>query len=215
MASLAMRQARVLALCQALFTSAISVDLTLTGLVGYTLAPTKALATLPFALITVAGAATAMGVPFVIERFGRRFAFCLGGVACMLGGWVSVAAIWRHDFWLFCGGTALVGVFQSFARFYRLAAADAAPVPEKPRAISVVLTGGVVVSLLALGFTPQAGGDPAGVIELVFSGGGAIRLIVADTLQVNGQIAGRCHEARWGSDNGRSLDRQTFCGLAR
>ena len=50
MASPAMRQARVLALCQALFTSAISVDLTLTGLVGYTLAPTKALATLPFAL---------------------------------------------------------------------------------------------------------------------------------------------------------------------
>ena len=147
MASPAMRQARVLALCQGLFTSAISVDLTLTGLVGYTLAPTKALATLPFALITVAGAATAMGVPFVIERFGRRFAFCLGGVACMLGGWVSVAAIWRHDFWLFCGGTALVGVFQSFARFYRLAAADAAPVPEKPRAISVVLTGGVVAAV--------------------------------------------------------------------
>jgi len=43
-----MRQARVLALCQALYTSALSVDLTLTGLVGYTLAPDKALATLPW-----------------------------------------------------------------------------------------------------------------------------------------------------------------------
>jgi len=147
MASHAMRQARVLALCQALFTSAVSVDLTLTGLVGYTLAPTKALATLPFALITVASALTAIAVAFVIERFGRRFAFCIGGVACMLGGWVSVAAIWRHDFWLFCVGTALVGVFMAFARFYRLAAADAASVPEKPRAISMVLTGGVVAAV--------------------------------------------------------------------
>ena len=147
MASLAMRQARVLALCQALYTSALSVDLTLTGLVGYTLAPTKALATLPFALITVASALTAIAAAFVIERFGRRFAFCLGGVACMLGGWVSVAAIWRHDFWLFCVGTALVGVFQAFARFYRLAAADAAPAAEKPRAISAVLTGGVVAAV--------------------------------------------------------------------
>lgn len=147
MASLAMRQARVLALCQALYTSALSVDLTLTGLVGYTLAPTKALATLPFALITVASALTAIAAAFVIERCGRRFAFCVGGVACMLGGWVSVAAIWRHDFWLFCLGTALVGVFQAFARFYRLAAADAAPAADKSRAISAVLTGGVVAAV--------------------------------------------------------------------
>lgn len=47
------RGARVLALCQALYTSAVSIDLKLTGLVGYTLATDKALATLPFSLITV------------------------------------------------------------------------------------------------------------------------------------------------------------------
>ncbi|UBM10872.1 MFS transporter [Cupriavidus metallidurans] len=147
MASHALRQARVLALCQALYTSALSVDLTLTGLVGYTLAPNKALATLPFALITVASALTAIAAAFLIERLGRRPAFCLGGLACMAGGLVSVLAIWRHDFVLFCLGTALVGVFQAFARFYRLAAADAAPLAEKPRAISAVLTGGVVAAV--------------------------------------------------------------------
>ena len=81
MATSAMRQARVLALCQALYTAALSVDLTLTGLVGYTLAPDKALATLPFALITVASALTAIAAAFVIERFGRRLAFSLGGLA--------------------------------------------------------------------------------------------------------------------------------------
>ncbi|SDD15983.1 Predicted arabinose efflux permease, MFS family [Cupriavidus sp. YR651] len=147
MAIPAMRQARVLALCQALYTAALSVDLTLTGLVGYTLAPDKALATLPFALITVASALTAIAAAFLIERLGRRFAFCLGGLACTIGGLVSVWAIYRHHFLLFCVGTALVGVFQAFARFYRLAAADAAPAPDKPRAISVVLTGGVVAAV--------------------------------------------------------------------
>ncbi|MGO4304770.1 MFS transporter [Cupriavidus sp. RAF12] len=147
MAIPAMRQARVLALCQALYTAALSVDLTLTGLVGYTLAPDKALATLPFALITVASALTAIAAAFLIERLGRRFAFCLGGLACTIGGLVSVWAIYRHHFILFCVGTALVGVFQAFARFYRLAAADAAPAPDKPRAISVVLTGGVVAAV--------------------------------------------------------------------
>jgi MFS family permease len=139
--------ARVLAICQALFTSALSVDLTLTGLVGYTLAPDKALATLPFALITVASALTAIAAAFLIERLGRRLAFCLGGLACTAGGLISVWAISHHDFVAFCAGTALVGVFQAFARYYRLAAADAAPAADKPRAISVVLTGGVVAAV--------------------------------------------------------------------
>ncbi|HVZ91788.1 MAG TPA: DUF2948 family protein [Rhizomicrobium sp.] len=35
-----------------------------------------------------------------------------------------------------------------------------------------------VVSLLALRFTPRAPDDPGGVVELVFAGGGAIRLEV-------------------------------------
>ncbi len=35
-----------------------------------------------------------------------------------------------------------------------------------------------VVSILALGFTPKAVDDPAGVIEIVLAGGGAIRLEV-------------------------------------
>ncbi|MGO4813819.1 MFS transporter [Cupriavidus sp. 2MCAB6] len=147
MARPAMSQARVLAICQALFTSALSVDLTLTGLVGYTLAPDKALATLPFALITVASALTAIAAAFLIERLGRRAAFSLGGLACCAGGLVSVWAIAHHDFAAFCVGTALVGVFQAFARFYRLAAADAAAPADKPRAISTVLTGGVVAAV--------------------------------------------------------------------
>ncbi|WP_420996107.1 MFS transporter [Cupriavidus sp. 30B13] len=147
MARPAIPQARLLAVCQALFTSALSVDLTLTGLVGYTLAPDKALATLPFALITVASAFTAIAAAFLIERLGRRAAFCLGGMACCAGGLVSVWAISHHDFAAFCVGTALVGVFQAFARFYRLAAADAAPAADKPRAISTVLTGGVVAAV--------------------------------------------------------------------
>jgi Protein of unknown function (DUF2948) len=35
-----------------------------------------------------------------------------------------------------------------------------------------------VVSLLAIGFTPNGEGDPAGMVELVLAGGGSIRLTV-------------------------------------
>jgi MFS family permease len=127
MASHALRQARVLALCQALYTSALSVDLTLTGLVGYTLAPNKALATLPFALITVASALTAIAAAFLIERLGRRPAFCLGALACMAGGLVSVLAIWRHDFVLFVS----VRRWSECSRHSRASIAWPPPMPRR------------------------------------------------------------------------------------
>ncbi|WP_427184458.1 MFS transporter [Bordetella bronchialis] len=142
------RNARVLALCQGLYTCAISIDLTLTGLTGYQLAPDKALATLPFALITVAGALTTWFASFLLQGWGRRAAFVLGALVGAAGGLVSVWAVFHADFWVFCCGTAAVGVFQAFAQYYRLAAADAVGDADKSRAISLVLAGGVVAAIL-------------------------------------------------------------------
>ncbi|OAJ57631.1 MFS transporter [Paraburkholderia ginsengiterrae] len=141
------RAARVVAVCQALYTSSVSIDLTLTGLVGYTLADDKALATLPFSLITVAAALTTVFASFLMARIGRRAGFVLGAGVGALGGAVSVWAIFHHSFWAFCAGTTTVGVFQAFAQYYRLAAADAVGMEGKSRAISTVLTGGVVAAV--------------------------------------------------------------------
>ncbi|TAL95691.1 MAG: MFS transporter [Paraburkholderia sp.] len=141
------RGARVLAVCQALYTSSVSIDLTLTGLVGYTLADDKALATLPFSLITVAAALTTIFASFLMARVGRRTGFVLGAGVGAAGGAISVYAIFHHSFWAFCAGTATVGVFQAFAQYYRLAAADAVGLEAKGRAISTVLTGGVVAAV--------------------------------------------------------------------
>ncbi|WP_313381037.1 MFS transporter [Achromobacter insolitus] len=142
-----LRNARILAICQGLYIAAISIDLTLTALTGQMLAPHPALATLPFALITVAGAAVTWYASLLMQRIGRRAGFMLGSLAGAVGGLISVAAVFASDFWLFCLGTALVGVFQAFAQYYRLAAADAVPAEAKSRAISVVLTGGVIAAI--------------------------------------------------------------------
>lgn len=52
-----------------------------------------------------------------------------------------------------------------------------------------------VLSLLAIRFTPHAGDDPSGTVELVFSGGGEIRLdvecIEATLSDVSGEWAAR------------------------
>lgn len=142
------RNAAILALCQGLFTCAISIDLTLTALTGWQLAPDKALATLPFALITVAGAVVTWFAAFLIQRVGRRWSFVLGAASCCVGGLISVWSVWHGQFWTFCVGTALVGVFQAFAQYYRLAAADAVAEAAKSRAISTVLAGGVIAALV-------------------------------------------------------------------
>lgn len=142
------RNAAILALCQGLFTCAISIDLTLTALTGWQLAPDKALATLPFALITVAGAVVTWFAAFLIQRLGRRWSFVLGAASCCAGGLISVWSVWHGQFWTFCVGTALVGVFQAFAQYYRLAAADAVAEAAKSRAISTVLAGGVIAALV-------------------------------------------------------------------
>lgn len=142
------RSTLVLAICQGLYTAALSIDLTLTGLTGYQLAPIKSLATLPFALITVAGAVVTLFASLLMQRVGRRAGFLLGALTCAAGGAISVWSVMHDNFWVFCLGTACVGVFQAFAQYYRLAAADTVALEDKARAISFVLAGGVLAAIL-------------------------------------------------------------------
>jgi len=142
------RNAMVLAICQALFTAALSIDLTLTGLTGYQLAPDKSPATLPFAMITVAGAVVTLFASLLMQRIGRRVGFTIGAVVGGLGGLVSVWSVFHSRFWIFCIGTAAVGVFSAFAQYYRLAAAGSVPEEARSKAISTVLTGGMIAVVL-------------------------------------------------------------------
>jgi predicted MFS family arabinose efflux permease len=137
----------VLATSQALFTAIISIDMTLTGLTGYQLAPEKSLATLPFALIIVSGAVMTIPSSMIMRRTGRRKGFALGSVIGAIGGLISVWSVFHENFWLFCAGTAGVGAFQAFAQYYRLAAADSVGPDLKAKAISNVLVGGVVAAV--------------------------------------------------------------------
>jgi MFS family permease len=142
------RNILVLSICQALSTAAASIDMTLTALTGYQLAPSKLLATLPFALITVAAAFVIFSASMLMKRIGRKLGFILGATVGTCGGIISFWAVLHADFWVFCIGTAAVGVFQAFAQYYRLAASDSVADEKKSKAISTVLAGGVVAAVL-------------------------------------------------------------------
>ena len=137
---------RHLAVAQAFFIAASSVDLTLTGIVGAHIAPRPALATLPFSLLFVAAGLTTFLASRSISRFGHRATFVAAGLVAAVGGTISAVAIARGSLGLFCLGTAVVGASNASAGYYRYLAADTNP-DARARAVSTVLAGGLVAAL--------------------------------------------------------------------
>lgn len=139
----------LLAICQALFNITAVTVMTLSGLVGQTLAPDPDLATLPVAAMMFGTLIGTLPASLFMQRVGRRAGFMIGasfgGVA---GGAISVLAISLGSFWLFCFGSLLFGLYQGFAMYYRFAAADVARIEWRSRAISLVLAGGVVAAFV-------------------------------------------------------------------
>jgi MFS family permease len=138
----------VLAGCQALLFTSNSTAIALSGLAGYSLATNKALATLPVTAWVIGGALTTFPASLLMKRIGRRAGFTAGALTGMVGASVSSLALYLGNFWLFCMGAMLYGVFTAVGQYYRFAAADAASVDFRARAISLVFAGGLVGGIL-------------------------------------------------------------------
>jgi predicted MFS family arabinose efflux permease len=89
---------------------------------------------------------TTIPASFIMRRFGRRVGFIAGALVGGLGGVINVIALMNNHFILFIIGSALIGVQAGFAIYYRFAAADSADEDSRPRAISLVLAGGVIAA---------------------------------------------------------------------
>ncbi|MEO3429826.1 MFS transporter [Pelagibius sp. CAU 1746] len=138
----------ILAVCQALGMSCMALSITITALVGSSLAPSPSLATLPLSLQFVSTALLTIPVSLLMGRFGRRTGFTLGSLLGIIGGAVSCAAVFLADFWLFCVGAGFLGGFATHVALYRFAAADVAGPAQRSRAISYVMVGGVIAAIL-------------------------------------------------------------------
>ncbi|WP_018138900.1 MULTISPECIES: MFS transporter [unclassified Thioalkalivibrio] len=158
----------LLATAQALFLIAAVTVMTLSGVVGERLATDPALATLPVAAMMVGTLVTTLPASLFMKRFGRRTGFLLGtSVGGVGGAALAAAGVFAEAFWLFVLGNLLLGAYQAFAMYYRFAAADVASSAFRPRAISLVMAGGVVAAFLGpwnahhaqalLPDTPEAG----------------------------------------------------------
>ena len=138
----------LLACCQALAMTAMTMIATVIALAGHALAEVKALATLPIALQMVVTTLTTVPASFFMRRYGRRAGFTLGAALGALSALGSAYAIWIGSFALFTVTAAAYGMCQSFALFYRFAATDAVPAEMRGKAVSLVMAGGVVAGFV-------------------------------------------------------------------
>lgn len=139
----------LLVIGQILFLITSITVMTLSGVVGLQLAPTPALATLPITGMMLGALVFTLPASLLMKRIGRRLGFVLGAsLGGIGGGLVSVAGLMVGSFWLFFAGSLLFGLYQGFATYYRFAAAEVASGPFKPRALSLVMAGGIVAAFL-------------------------------------------------------------------
>lgn len=144
----ARRNAVILAIAQALYGAAVTAVVVTSGLVGAQLAPSASWATLPMSIVIVGTALTTFPISLMMRRTGRRTGFVVCALVGALGSLIGVYAIFQRSFELFLLGCFLVGVYQASASYYRFAAADTASPAFKPKAISWVMTGGIIAALI-------------------------------------------------------------------
>jgi predicted MFS family arabinose efflux permease len=142
------RNVLLLALCQGLSNSGMSMLVAVAALSGHLLASDKSLATLPLALQWTATMATTVPASLIMRRLGRRTGLSIGAGIFAVGGLIGASALRISSFELFCLACMCIGAGNAFAQYYRFAAADAAPESFRSKAISLVLAGGVIAGVV-------------------------------------------------------------------
>ncbi|MDZ5815813.1 MFS transporter [Stenotrophomonas maltophilia] len=138
----------LLASAQALFQIVSVIVMTVGGLAGAHLAPAPQWATLPIATMFLGTALTTFPAAMWMARAGRRVGFICGSLLGLAGGGIAALGIARHSMASLAAGTLLVGAYQAFAQFYRFAASEVADEAFRPRAISLVMAGGIIAALV-------------------------------------------------------------------
>lgn len=123
--------------------------ITFAGLSGKLIAADPALATLPISLSLVTTALATGPLSLLMQKYGRKKVFVIGAVCGLAGGALAALGLFLGNFIIFCFATLFVGPFQASAQYYRFAAGESVEVSRMPRAISLVLAGGLFAAVLS------------------------------------------------------------------
>ena len=139
----------LLALAQALFMCVTTMAIATTPIAAHAmLGADKTLATLPLVLYHCGIMATTIPASLLMARIGRVGGFSIGALLTIVAGGISAWAIFEQHFVGLCIGAGMLGMSAAFAWYYRFAAADAADDNFRPKAIALVMAGGLVAGVL-------------------------------------------------------------------
>jgi MFS family permease len=133
---------------QSLVSAAFVASGTVSVIVGAQLSGNLAWAGVPSSVTQLGTACAALAVAATTDRIGRRWGLALGLAVGVLGTGLAVGAIVAGAFSLFLGGAVLLGVASAAIRLARFAAAEVHPPESRGRAISNVVIGGSVGSVV-------------------------------------------------------------------
>lgn len=142
------RNVWLLFLCQALMGASMIGQVAMGALIGHSLAEDKSLATLPMALQMLATMAASIPAGLVFARFGRKAGFVMGALAALAGSLTFALGVWRGDFLTYCLGAIPAGLGFGISQHYRFAAAEVASAEYRPRAIALVMAGGILSAVI-------------------------------------------------------------------
>jgi len=131
---------------------------TLNSIVGKELSQNPSWAGVPTAVYLLAGAFSAFLWGYVFDAIGRRGGLVTGLITGVIGSCVTFYAIAVHSFPLFLTGMVMMGIANAAVQLGRFAAAEVNKPEHRGRAISNVVIGGTVGSVIGPFVAGPAGG---------------------------------------------------------
>ena len=138
----------VLTLSQIFSFTAAPVTVFLSGIIGSQISPLKSLSTLPMSISVVGIAIGAIFASKLMSITGRKVGFIVASIGNTLVSILAAYSILIQSFSIYCVANFFLGMGMGFTHQYRFAAGDRVSKDKVPRAISIILLGGIVSAFI-------------------------------------------------------------------
>ena len=138
----------ILTLSQIFSFTAAPVTVFLSGIIGSQISPIKSLSTLPMSISVVGIAIGAIIASKAMDLYGRKYGFIGASLINSLVSILAAISIFYQNFTFFCFANFFLGIGMAFTHQYRFAAAESVETEKAPKAISIILFGGIISAFL-------------------------------------------------------------------
>lgn len=175
-------------------------SVTMAAIVGAALAPAATWSTVPYGFQFLCLMLATYPVSRLMSRIGRKRAFMLGSIPLAVSGICGYLAVQYQHFPTLVISHSALGIYIAFANFNRFAATDNLAQDLKPKALSLVVAGGVIAAVVGPALTEwlrDIGGYPLfSLCYAAFVGLAVMSLLTAACLPGDTDTAGNDREAK-------------------